>query len=123
MYQVELRGSYEQIGQQQGRPLKQMGLAFSPPEPKMLRFARQCEEIVGQYAPEFLDEMRGLAEAAGLEYDALMTMILTIPFNPQDVPSCTVLAVTPERTVDGRPIVGRNYDFRGTTPAHTLRRR
>jgi hypothetical protein len=111
MYQVELHGNYEEIGRQQGRPLKQMGLTFPPPDPKMLRFAKRCEEIVGQYAPEFLDEMRGLAEAAGLEYDTLMTMILTVPFNPQDVPSCTVLAVLPERTVDGHPIVGRNYDF------------
>jgi predicted choloylglycine hydrolase len=111
MHQVEVRGSYEEMGRQQGHPLKQIGLTFPPPEPKMLRFAKQCEEIVGQHAPEFLDEMRGLAEAAGLEYDTLMTMILTVPFNPQDVPSCSVLAVAPERTADGRPIVGRNYDF------------
>ena len=66
---------------------------------------------MGQYAPEFLNEMQGLAEAAGLEYDTLMAMILTVPFDSQDVPDCTVLAVAPERTVDGRPIVGRNYDF------------
>jgi hypothetical protein len=77
----------------------------------MLRFARQCEEVVKQYAPELLDEVRGLAEAAELEYEVLMTLILTVPFEPQDVPSCTVLAITPERTADGRPIVGRNYDF------------
>ena len=111
MHQVELRGSPEEMGRQQGRPLKQIGLTFPPPEPKMLRFAKQCEEIVGQYAPELLDEMRGLAEVAGLEYDTLMTMILTVPFDPQDVPSCSVLAVAPERTADGRPIVGRNHDF------------
>jgi len=91
--------------------LRQIGLTFAPPAPKMLRFARRCEDIVGQHAPEFLDEMRGLAEASGLAYDTLMTMILTVPFDPQDVPSCTVLAVSPERTADGRPIVGRNYDF------------
>jgi predicted choloylglycine hydrolase len=111
MHQVELRGSYEEMGRQQGRPLKQIGLTFPPPEPKTLRFAKQCEEIVSQYAPELLNEMRGLAEGARLEYDTLMTMILTAPFEPQDVPSCTVLAVAPERTADGHPIVGRNYDF------------
>ena len=113
MHQVELCGSYEQMGHQQGRPLRQIGLTFPPPDQKMLRFAKLCEEIVGQHAPGFLDEMRGLAKAAGLDYGTLMTMILTIPFEPQDVPvpSCTVLAVLPERTKDGRPIVGRNYDF------------
>ena len=111
MHQVELCGSYEEMGRQQGRPLKEVGLTFPPPEPKMLRFAKQCEKVVGQYAPELLDEMRGLAEAAELDYEVLMTLILTVPFEPQDVPSCTVLAITPERTADGRPIVGRNYDF------------
>ena len=111
MHQVELRGSYEQIGRQQGRPLKGIGLTLRPPEPKMLRFAKQCEESVGQYAPELLDEMRGLVEAAEVDYEVLMTMILTAPFEPEEVPGCTVLAVTPERTADGRPIVGRNYDF------------
>ena len=113
MHQVELRGSYEEMGRQQGRPLKQMGLTFPPPDYKMLHFARVCEVIVRHHAPEFLDEMRGLAEASGLPYETMMTMILTIPFEPQDVPvpSCTVLAVSPERTKDGRPIVGRNYDY------------
>ncbi|MDY7041296.1 MAG: C45 family peptidase, partial [Chloroflexota bacterium] len=109
MHQIELHGSYEEMGRQQGRPLK--GMTLSPPDPKMLRFAKQCEEVVGQYAPELLDEIRGLAEAAGVDYDALMTMILTVPFDPAEVPGCSVLAVLPERTADGRPIVGRNYDY------------
>jgi len=113
MHQVEIRGSYEQMGRQQGRPLKQIGLTFPPPDQKMLRFARQCEEKVEQYAPELLDEMQGLAQAAGLDYETLMTMILTAPYDPKDVhvPSCTVLAVAPGRTADGQPIVGRNYDY------------
>jgi hypothetical protein len=62
MHQIEVRGSYEEMGRQQGRPLK--GMTLPLPTPKMLRFARQCEEVVGQYAPELLDEMRGLAKAA-----------------------------------------------------------
>lgn len=111
MYHVTLRGSYEQMGRQQGRPLKQIGLTLPPPDQKMLRFAKQCEGIVGQYAPELLDEIRGLAEAAELDYETLATLTLTAPFEPQDVPSCSVVAVTPERTADGRPLVGRNYDF------------
>jgi hypothetical protein len=122
MHQIELRGSYEEMGRQQGRPLK--GMILPPPDPKMLRFAKQCEEVVGQYAPELLDEIRGLAEAAEVAYDTLMTMILTAPFDPVEVPGCSVLAVMPERTADGRPIVGRNYDyFHGISeePATTYR--
>jgi predicted choloylglycine hydrolase len=109
MHQIELRGSYEEMGRQQGRHLKSMTLP--PPDPKMLRFAKQCEEVVGQYAPELLDEIRGLTEAAEVAYDTLMTMILTAPFDPEELPACSVLAVLPERTADGRPTVGRNYDY------------
>ncbi len=109
MHQVELRGSHEQMGRQQAQRL--MGWTPPPPEPKMLRFAKQCEEMMDQYAPELLDEMRGMAEASGVDYDTLMTLTVTAPFELQDVASCTVLAVTPERSADGRPIVGRNYDY------------
>lgn len=111
MYHARLRGSYERMGQQQGRPLKRIGFTLPPPEEKMLRFARRCEEILAQHTPELLDEIRGLAEAAELDYDALATLALTAPFDPGKVPSCSIAAVMPGRTVGGRLIVGRNYDM------------
>jgi predicted choloylglycine hydrolase len=109
MHQMELRGSYAEMGRQQGQVLK--GIPLPPPNPEMLRFAKQCAEIVEQYAPELLEELRALGEAAGLDYDVLLTLTLTAPFDPDEIHACTVLAVLPERTVDGRPIVGRNYDY------------
>lgn len=111
MHQAELHGSYEAMGRQQAPRLR--GWDLPKPDPRMLSFARQCEEIMAEHATELLDEIRGLSEAAELDYDALLTFTVTAPFEPSDlaVSSCTVLAVAPERTVDGRPIVGRNYDF------------
>jgi len=119
MYHVDLRGSYAEMGQQQGLILRESGFGLPSPEPKMLRFARQCEELVARHAPELLEEMHAAAEAAAVDYDAFMTLTLTIPFDPDDVPdlcrmslpACTVLAVLPERTTDGRMLVGRNFDF------------
>lgn len=113
MDHLELRGSYEEIGLQQGRLLQQVGFMLPPPEPKMLRFARQCEEIMTQYAPELLEELRALGEAAELAYEALLTLSVTAPYDPDDVPAaaCTVVAVLPERTAAGQTLVGRNYDF------------
>ena len=113
MEQLELRGSYEAIGQQQGRLLKQSGFRLPPPDQKLLRFARQCEASMAQYAPELLEELRGLSVAAEVNYDALLTLSVTAPYDPDDMPqaACTVLAVLPERTVDGKTIVGRNFDF------------
>jgi len=118
MHQVQLRGSYRQMGHQQGHSLRETCFNLPPPDPKMLRFARQCEELVGQFAPELLDELHALAEASKVDYAALLTVTLTAPYDASEVPAeavpaagCTVLAVLPERTVDGRPIVGRNYDY------------
>jgi len=120
LFHVDLRGSYADMGRQQGLILRQAGFGLPPPEPlcpsgtgqaKMLRFARRCEELVARHAPELVEEMHALAEAAEVDYDALMTLTLTVPFDPDDVPACTVVAVLPERTVDGRTIAGRNYDF------------
>lgn len=46
MYHVDLRGSYAEMGRQQGLILREAGFGLPPPEPKMLRFARRCEELV-----------------------------------------------------------------------------
>jgi hypothetical protein len=99
------------MGQQQGRPLKRLGFTLPPPEEKMLRFARQCEGILDQHTPELLDEIRGLAQAAELDYAALLTLTLTAPFDSDALPNCSIVAVMPEQTAEGRLIIGRNYDM------------
>jgi predicted choloylglycine hydrolase len=111
MHHTDLRGTYTEMGRQQGLILRQSGFSLPPPDPKMLRFARHCEELVARHAPELLEEMHSVAEAAEVDYDVFMTLTLTAPFDVDDVPACTVLAVLPERTNDRRTIVGRNYDF------------
>jgi predicted choloylglycine hydrolase len=113
MNPLTLLGSYEEIGMQQGKILKKAGLKLPRPKPKMLHFARKCEEITTRHAPELLEELRAMSTEAGLDYEALLTVTLTGPYDPGQVPStaCTVLAVLPSRTTDGKTIVGRNYDF------------
>lgn len=111
MHQLELRGSCVDMGRQQGLALR--GLPLPPPDARMVRFARQCEEALAEHAPELLEELRAVAEAGELEHEPFLTLSTTAPFDPADVPAsnCTVVAVLPERTTDGRPIVGRNFDF------------
>ena len=111
MYHTKLSGNYEQMGRKYGLFLKRVGFTLPPPDEKMLRFAKQCEEIVGQYMPELLDEIRGVAEGAEIDYEAIMTLTMTAPFDIDEVPSCSIVAIMPERTVDGRMIIGRNFDM------------
>ena len=111
MYRIKLSGTYYEMGLEQGRSLREVGFSLPPPEKKALHFAKRCEEIIGQYMPELLDEIRGVADGAEIDYDAIMTLTTTAPFDPDEMPGCSIVAVVPERTVDGRTIIGRNFDM------------
>jgi hypothetical protein len=112
MIHIDLTGTYAQIGEQYGQAVKSGGgFTLPSPDPEVLPFVRQCEEVLKQFAPELLEEMHALAKAAGVDYDALATISVTAPLNQTGFPSCTVLVVTPKCTADGRLIFGRNYDF------------
>jgi len=111
MYHFRLSGTYYEMGLEQGRSLKEMGFTLPPPDEKTLHFAKRCEEIVGQYMPELLDEIRGVADGAEIAYDTIMTLTTTAPFDPDEMPGCSIVAVMPERTVEGRMIIGRNFDM------------
>jgi len=111
MHRVRIEGNHREMGLQQGRGLKEAGFILPRQTAKMIRFAGECKKMVEQYAPELLEEIQGISEGARLDYEALKTFTLTAPFEPQDVPNCTAIAITPERTKDNMPIVGRNYDF------------
>ncbi len=112
MIHLDLTGDYAQIGEQHGQAINAGGdFTLSPPNPETLSFVRQCEEVMERFAPELLEEMQAFARAAGVDYDALATVSITAPLRTTGLPSCTVLALAPERTADGRLIFGRNYDF------------
>jgi hypothetical protein len=112
MIHLDLSGTYAQIGQQHGQALAEGGdLTLPPPKPEVLPFVRQCEEVMEAFSPGLLEEMRALAKAAGIDSDALAAISITAPLSQTGFPSCTVLAVMPERTADGRLIFGRNCDF------------
>jgi len=110
MHYVELKGTYYEMGLTQGLMLKKGGFKPPPLEHNRLRFACQCENAMNQHAPDLLEEIRGLAEGLGAGYESILTLALTAPYEDA-LRGCTVIAVAPEKTREGRPLVGRNYDF------------
>jgi predicted choloylglycine hydrolase len=108
MHEVTLRGTPAQMGTEDGKRNK--GVELPPADPRMMELADDCERVALQHTPELVEEMRAFAEAARIPYDALKTLILTVPLQ-QNMPSCSVVAVMPERSADGKLMVGRNYDF------------
>lgn len=110
MQHLTLSGTPAQIGAQHGAIMARVGLQLPPTNPQMMAFAEECEKIVGQHMPKVVEEMYAFAEAAHVSYDALKSMMLAMPVQ-QNVPSCSVVAVMPERSADEKLMVGRNYDF------------
>jgi len=111
MHRIKIGGTYYEMGLQQGRSLKESGFSLPPPDRKTLRFARRCAEVLGHYMPELLDEIRGVSDGAEIDYNAMMTLTTTAPFDPDEMPGCSVVAVMPQRATDGRMIIGRNFDM------------
>lgn len=113
MNKVVLRGSYREIGRQQGELLKEQGCVLPAPRRDMLGFAVECMELMRRHTPWLLEELVGIEEASGLDHDSLLALSICAPYDPEDLPhkACTVLAVLPELSSEGRTLVGRNFDF------------
>lgn len=106
MNEHELAGSYYEMGWQYGVFLGRSGFSLEGISEEQLRFSRECESVVAEYAPELLEEMRGVADGGGLDPDLIKALPLTLP-----EPGCSVVAVAGGYTASGKPLFGRNYDF------------
>lgn len=83
--------------------------------PAVLGQARQYLRPIEAYAPHLLEEMRGIAEGAGVSLDEILvlncrTEILSLAAVPQR-DECTALFVAPEATADGHTLVAQNWDW------------
>lgn len=110
MYEITLRGTPAQMGEHHGALMAGLGIELPPPRPDMAKLANECEAISNEHTPELIEEMHAFADAAHFPYDAFQTLVLTAPLQ-QTMPSCSVVAVMPERSANGKLMVGRNYDF------------
>jgi len=62
------------------------------------------------YSPDMMEEMRGVAESAGVTLEDLMLLQVRNQLTPDADAGCTSLSIAAELTEDGRPIVAQNWD-------------
>ncbi|NJN18989.1 MAG: hypothetical protein HC822_23395 [Oscillochloris sp.] len=110
MQQLTLRGTPPEIGAAHGTLTATLSLQLPPPEPALSDVAIASEVIARRYVPDLIAEAQAFASAAHIPYDTLRYMLLALPL-AQNLPSCSVVAVMPERSADGKLRIGRNYDF------------
>jgi isopenicillin-N N-acyltransferase-like protein len=121
------RGTHRQIGQQFGEAcsdriqkhldyaLLQLEKDVKVTSSKALEEAAlQYQPYVKKYAPSFDEEIRGLAEGAGITLGEAYFLQLRAEmyqhFSPNDH-ECTTFAVLPEASQDGTPLIGQNVDL------------
>ena len=81
--------------------------------------AQTFVEAIGDFAPDSLDEMRGIAEGASVPFDAVLVlncrselMFAAARRRGETPPSeCTSFAVTPAVSGNGHMLLGQNWDW------------
>lgn len=107
-----ISGSYYEMGYKLGSQYKDF---FKPPpcHPEKLKLSYQCREIVKQYIPDLLEEIRGFCDGGNFDIKSMEALLLVLGYetiiHPEE--GCTVFAVGSELTDSGFPIFARNFDF------------
>ena len=89
------------------------GLAWSD----ALARARGFETDIAAFSPSALLEMRGIAEGASVDFDAILALncrseLMFAAARRGALPSeCTSFAVAPEASADGHTLLGQNWDW------------
>lgn len=90
-----------------------VGLEWS----KAKKLAQQYKAIIEDYNHDYIDEMQGIADGAGVEFDDILLLNCrseVVLRNAEDATpdGCTAIAVTPKRTKSGHTLIGQNWDWK-----------
>ena len=109
MKKIEFRGSHYEIGLQMGEILKETE-GYPPEYPQeVLEKTHPYEDQIKIYAPDLLQEFRGIANSLGIDY-YIPVAFEASPYRFQTT-SCLVMAISGEHTESGMPILGRNHEW------------
>jgi len=112
MRTIEHSGTYYDMGFKLGSKLKNV---FEPPPcpPEKKKLSIQCKEIVKQYTPELLEEIRGFCDGGNFDFELMEAFLFVLGYELFYPPEggCTVIVIGSELTDSGYPIFARNYDF------------
>lgn len=114
MDEYRLEGRYDEVGRQfaavveaRGETLQSVSPESLDPSSAVREFARECERAVADHAPRLLDELRGIADASGVEAEAVKAVPLAVDTDP----GCSLVGVGGEYTESGGALFARNHDF------------
>lgn len=89
------------------------------------RTAPRFIPAIQSYDPDMLEEMRGVADGAGVDFEDILTLntrsevLMTMKLGEKKVlrDGCTNIAVSPERTKNGHTYLAHNWDWKNSQKA------
>ena len=133
---VDAKGTWHEIGRQYGEACSEgikknvevfvNGIASVNKADKkaILATAQKFIKPVEEYAPECLDEMKGIAEGAKVSFDEVFFINASIELRQYYsllAGGCTSFACSGEATKNGETIIGQNFDWIAGTEFVILR--
>jgi Acyl-coenzyme A:6-aminopenicillanic acid acyl-transferase len=132
-YQIfDLAGTHYDLGHAQGARTERFGIPAWWPSPPPIDFARDCAQQIADIHAPLLDELRGYADAQGLEYDDVLRGVCRRSMRVRAMPQLHTPHLAPPTYpeggcssfalvgADGHVRAGRNYDFH---PVQQVRQR
>ncbi len=109
MKKLELEGSYYEIGRKIGEKCKNLASSYHSEKcsKDQVDFAYECQRSVKRHCPQLLEELQGIADAGGFDYEKLISSELAAGLKS----NCTVLAISSRCTKNGRTLFARSMDW------------
>lgn len=83
---------------------------------KAKKTAESFEGAIRDFNPKYLDEIRGIADGSGFEYEEILALNVRseLVFQGTNLTTdgCTSMAVTADRSRDGNNYIGQNWDWK-----------
>ena len=120
--EIEVSGTPRELGHQIGEAardevrgfaeiaLERVNKTIEISREKALETCRKSKAYVKEYAPDMLDELRGISDSSGVDLDDLMLLQVRNQLRPEEDAGCTSFAIAPQKSAEGRSIVGQNWD-------------
>jgi len=84
---------------------------------KVMKSYKENKKIFESFAPEILEEIRGLADAIKLEYKKFLIPSICSPYF---LPFCSAFVALNNLTKNKKPIMGRNVDWLSESQKHII---
>jgi len=91
--------------------IEQVNRSSSLSRTEAMGHAARYIPFVADYGPDMLEELRGIAEGAGISLEeAMFLQVRTQLMNPPGE-GCTAFALERKATAEGSPLIGQNWDW------------